>query len=148
MTTSLRLWILLCVVLLLALLAVLNAGRLIDPDTSSPQPPLLDGLADQLARVQRVQITTADGVVTLEKQPSGWGIAERAGYPARISTLSELLNALALATRREAMTSRAENLGRLGLDDPEVPETGASWVEIWLDDNGLRFNGSGLNDRR
>jgi hypothetical protein len=70
-------------------------------------------------------------VVTLTRNDAGWGVAERAGYPADIGRVREYLIKLAEARLLEAKTANAERHAVLGVED--VKETSAKGLRVEID---------------
>lgn len=109
--------------ILVVLLLLLGGGALYYQSLQRERPsgigalgkPLLQGL--KVADVASVAIREPHGAITLERKDSGWTIAERAGFPADVERVRELL-----LKAIELKVGQAEPLGaadrkRLQLDD-------------------------------
>lgn len=75
------------------------------------------GLADRINETATVRIEQDGTVVTLTRAADGWGVAEKAGYPADEEKVRSFLRGLALSERREPKTANSERFARLGLGD-------------------------------
>lgn len=91
----------------------------------------LPELAPLLGQVDKVQMRSASGVVTLHRDGTRWVIEEREGHAASFPQLQALLDALATARLIEPKTALPQNFSRLGLDDIEHPGSEAVLVEVW-----------------
>jgi hypothetical protein len=123
----------------LGLLAVVAAGlALWLVDSRAPQQdvglqgPLLPGLVDRLNAVDEVKVVGAGGktLATLQRQPDGWTLLERDGYPADAAKLRALLVGLSEARRVEAKTSNPALYDRLGVEDVSAAEAKGVALEI------------------
>ena len=93
----------------------------------------LPGLKEQLGELRRLRLQSSAEGVTLVHGAAGWGVEERAGYPADFGQLEKLLQALAGAQLVERKTAKPEFFDRLGLTDIEQPDSEAVQLEIWSD---------------
>jgi len=93
---------------------------------------LYPDLAAQLNDVTAVRIYGAGDkqVVGIEKAAAGWTVAERAGYPADVGRVRELLLALAKAKTIEKKTAIATKLPALGLEDLTAPAATGKRLEL------------------
>ena len=116
-----------------ALLAIsaalfLNAQRNRTPDVHGGA--LLPSLAGELNTVTSLSVRRG-GVapaVTVHNQGGGWTVAERGDYPADVSKLRKLLQALSDAKITEEKTSNPASFAVIGVEDPSLP--GATGAEI------------------
>lgn len=92
--------------------------------------PLFPGLAERLADVSIVQVTTDGSTFTLRRDGDAWHLAERGGYPADRAKLREVARAVAALRLVEAKTSSGDRLSRLDLDDPAVKGSKAKLVTL------------------
>jgi hypothetical protein len=98
--------------------------------TVAPGTLVFPGLATRLQDAERVTITTKGRTVTLVRRDGIWGIAERGGYRAQQDRLRELLTGLTELRVTEPRTSDPAQYDRLGVGDPNKPETTANLVRI------------------
>ena len=93
---------------------------------------LYPDLEAQLNDVTAVRIYGAGDkqVVGIEKAAAGWTVAERAGYPADVGRVRELLLALAKAKTIEQKTAIATKLPALGLEDLTAPAATGKRLEL------------------
>jgi hypothetical protein len=89
---------------------------------------LLPGLGENLAGLERLEIRSADEVVSLELREGKWLISEKGGYPADFSMLSRLSDSLVEALLAEKKTARAKNFSRLDVDDIDAAGSGAHLI--------------------
>jgi hypothetical protein len=89
-------------------------------------------LKQQLDAVKSVGIYKAGDVraVQLMRQNGGWGVSERAGYPADESRLRKLLRSLADAKVYEEKTSNPASYKSLGVED--IKDSAAAGVRLEL----------------
>jgi len=123
----------------LILLALVTAGVLIAavlyrPPTDTVNPadrgPLLPGLAGRLNGVQTVVIQHGGETLTLQRKDGAWTVAEKAGYPAQVGQVRELLLGLAHLQRIEPKTRNPEHYAALGLTNPDKSGGEASRIEL------------------
>jgi Domain of unknown function (DUF4340) len=126
----------------LVLLAVLGigaawlaGGKEAVAETPGVDAPLLPGLSDKLNDVGAVSILTKDGRFTVRKDGSTWKVVEHDDYPAKFETLKKTLVSLGNMTTLEAKTSNPDLYRRLGVDDPEQPDSDAVLITL-LDGSG------------
>ncbi len=100
-----------------------RTGRSFQPRLAFP------GFEDAVSTVARVEIHSRDAHFTLVKgdDGSGWGVAERGGYPVRPEELRALLWGLGDMELVERKTARAERHETVGL---VAPEAGGEAVRI------------------
>jgi hypothetical protein len=123
----------LAVAALLAISAALflNAQRNRAPDVNSGA--LLPSLAGELNTVTSLSVRrgSVTPTVTVHKQGGRWTVAERGDYPADVSKLRKLLQALSDAKITEEKTSNPASFAIIGVEDPSLAgATGATGAEI------------------
>jgi hypothetical protein len=93
---------------------------------------LYPDLQAHLDDVTELKVYTAGPklAVTLTKNAQGWAVAERAGYPADVARIRELLLALAKARTVERKTGVAANFPALGVEDLETPEASGKRIDL------------------
>ncbi|HUQ53833.1 MAG TPA: hypothetical protein VM692_16510, partial [Gammaproteobacteria bacterium] len=81
------------------LLALVLFGQRQSASPAGAGAPLIAGLNDALADVERVTVTKANGetVATLEKRTDNWVVSDKHGYVANAAKLRQALTALAEA---------------------------------------------------
>lgn len=93
--------------------------------------PVLPGLSDRLNVIEQFSIRTSGGAsATLARQPEGWVVRERHGWPADTGKLRDYLLRLGIAQRVEAKTQRAESYPRLGVQDIDVEGASGARIDI------------------
>lgn len=85
---------------------------------------LLPGFREQVNDIDTVTLTGADAKVlaTLKRGSHGWGIVEKAGYPADVAKLREFLLKLADAGVLETKTSNPKLYSELGVEDVKAKD--------------------------
>jgi len=96
---------------------------------------LFPGLAQQAARVSKIEIKQGDKTLALAREKEGWVLADRAGYPAKIEPVRALLVKLARAELVEAKTHNKDRFALLELEDPAGKDAKSRLVRL-LDDKG------------
>ena len=91
---------------------------------------LLPSLAGELNTVTSLSVRrgSAAPTVTVHEKDGRWTIAERGDYPADVSKLRKLLQALSDAKIVEQKTSKRTSFAIIGVEDPGLP--GAAGAEI------------------
>jgi hypothetical protein len=91
---------------------------------------LLPGLAGELNTVTSLSVRrgSAAPTVTVHEKDGRWTVAERGDYPADVSKLRKLLQALSDAKIVEQKTSDQSRFAIIGVEDPGLP--GAAGTEI------------------
>jgi hypothetical protein len=117
---------------ILVLVLALSVARMRRSDGAGAGAPVMPQLATQFGDVTRVTLRhgAAEPQVTLQRQGSGWTLAQRDGYPADSAKLRKLLVALAGLRIAEAKTADPANYAALGVDDPGHP--GALGTEVTI----------------
>lgn len=92
----------------------------------------LPGLQAELDAIERVELVGAGGetIATLARDPMGWSVSERDGYPADLQKVRHTLLSLAEARILEAKTANPEWHDRLGVEAIETE--GAGGVAVTL----------------
>lgn len=120
----------------LAIVAIMLMGVMIVIEMGEDDAPpgsgelLLPELKDRINDIDRVAFRDADGTISIVNDGESWTVAERAGFPADVGKLREVLLALADARTLEQKTSNPDRYAQLGLDDPENEDSKAVAVEI------------------
>jgi Domain of unknown function (DUF4340) len=93
---------------------------------------LLPPLAGELNTVTSVSVRrgSTTPTVTIHEQGGRWTVAERGDYPADVSKLRKLLQALSDAKITEEKTSNPASFAAIGVEDPSLP--GATGAEIGI----------------
>ncbi len=119
--------------LVAAVLAI--AGALYLSAERSPKPQsqgaaLLPALAGELNTVTALSVRRGSATpnVTVHEKDGRWTVAQRGDYPADVSKLRTLLQALSDAKIVEQKTSTRTNFPIIGVEDPGLP--GAAGAEI------------------
>lgn len=91
---------------------------------------LLPSLAGELNSVTSLSVRrgSATPTVTVHEKDGRWTVAERGDYPADVSKLHKLLQALSEAKIVEQKTSKRTSFAIIGVEDPGLP--GAAGAEI------------------
>ncbi|MGE3142084.1 MAG: DUF4340 domain-containing protein [Hyphomonadaceae bacterium] len=105
-------------------------------DLRSARPNLAHGLMlpnlpQNIARAQRVLVTTAEGSYRIEKNARGWAMRDRGDYPVKAAMLRALTDGLERLALTRRMTSNPDRYGRLGVDDPRQ---GGQGVLVQIED--------------
>ena len=124
------------IIVLAAVLAALVLIILVGQRSAQPPGaelgPLVPGLQERLDAITAVTITGAGGAVvaTLQRDDSGWTVAQRDGFPADVSRLRNALTDLAEAQRIERKTANPQFYERLGVRPIEDAEANGTLVSI------------------
>lgn len=121
----------------LAIWSLARSGTALPP---AGDAPVLAGLSERVNDVAAVEVTSAGQTTSVRREPGGWTIAERSGYPADAAKLRELLVRLSELRQVEAKTADPARLPRLELDDPTAPGSKAKQVRL-LDGAGQMIAG-------
>ena len=124
--------------LLLALgLLILAAGWYLSNTSRAPDRAeislgslVFPGLAPSLQNAARIEITNKGKILSLVRQGETWGIAGRGGYPVQREKLREMLTGLTELSLVERRTADPAQLARLGLDDPQKPDSTATLLRV------------------
>ena len=126
-----RLGLAAAIVAVMVLLVAVFGYRERPGTVAGAESPWLPELKQQLGELRRLRLQSSAETVTLARTDAGWGVEERAGYPADFRQLETLLEALASARLVEQKTAKPEFFDRLGLVDIEQPASEAVQLEIW-----------------
>lgn len=118
----------LAAVLAISAALFLSAQRNRTPDVHGGA--LLPSLAGELNTVTSLSVRRGSvaPTVTVHEQGGRWTVAERGDYPADVSKLRKLLQALSDAKITEEKTSNPASFPLIGVEDPALP--GATGAEI------------------
>lgn len=92
---------------------------------------LFPGLREKLESVDRVVLERAEGNVTLEKNNGQWIVANNAGYWADEERLRKLFTGLSSIETLEPKTSNPDWYEKLGVQDPDEPESRSVRVTLF-----------------
>ncbi|MDA0788043.1 MAG: DUF4340 domain-containing protein [Proteobacteria bacterium] len=112
-------------VAVMAVVAVVMTG---ESESAAEAPPLFAGFDG--STVQKVDLRSAGGQVTLSMVDGAWQVDQRSGYPANVKKLSDLVKQLGSARLVEKKTSKSENHAALGVNDPEASDSEAVLVSL------------------
>lgn len=105
-----------------------------DAGSTNENNLLLSSLNENLNRLERVEIKTATGSISLVRLDHGWGVSEKHLYAADFPKLSKLLDGLSKAKLVEKKTARLENFAILEVRDVKVEGSKASLVSGFAPD--------------
>ena len=128
-----RTLVIVVVAAVLALLAAVWMSSSRTPEMAGERAgPLAPGLSEALDGATQVRLTGAGNTVlaTLERNASGWGLAEKNGYPVDVEKLRGLLSGIAVARRVEAKTALPERHAQLGVEDVAADDAHGVRVDI------------------
>jgi hypothetical protein len=94
--------------------------------------PLFPELKTRVNDVARVRIEKAGKTVTLERDGSGWELADRGGYPAKFEEVKELVVRVAGLEIQEKLTAKKENHAKLAVEWPTTAPEGSEAGEAGL----------------
>lgn len=94
------------------------------PSSSVDARPLYS--SDAISSAQEIEITTSEEVYTLVRSADAWTLREKAGFPVRQESVSELLNALQVLTPAARSTALPERHASIGVTDPNEGGFGAA----------------------
>jgi len=105
------------------LVAVVAAAVAVVGRRTAEAPPqagglLAPGLVERINEVTRVDVTSADGTVTVTRGDQGWTVQQKDGYRADADAVKSLVVGLAEARVVEARTAQPDLYDRLGVGDP------------------------------
>jgi hypothetical protein len=128
--------------LLLAGAVVLGAGWYFGP-ARTPQPAqsiaagqlMFPDLAASLQNAAAVEVMHQGKTLVIRRQGDTWGLADRAGYPVQTDKLRGMLTALTELRLVEPRSAEAADYARLGLQDPNAPDSTANLLRV-LDKDG------------
>lgn len=133
-------------VLSLAVVALISSGLAFWAVASREDALSSSGIAVALApellkdmgHVAQVTVSREGSVITLQRQPDGWVVAERGGYPADAGKIAALARSIASANLIEPKTDQPDRLRRLGLGDPDQQASKSARIVI-RDANGRKL---------
>ncbi len=96
---------------------------------------MFPNLAPRLKDAARIEIVSQGKTTTLTLADGRWGLADRGGYPVIDTKLRGMLTALTELRLLEPRTSDAEQLRRLGLEEPDAKDSKSSLLRL-LDGSG------------
>jgi len=104
-------------------------------DERSLPDVVVPGLAAELDRVVRIEVTKGEESIALERRGSTWGLAGRGGYPAKFEKVRDLALGIAELEPVERKTSNPELYERLGVQDPSADNPDSTLV-LMRDEGG------------
>ena len=101
-------------------------------DNAARDQPLLPALRDHVNDVSAITLTGPAGkvIATLARGKDGWGVAERAGYPADVTAIRQLLVKLGRSTLIEPKTTHPQRYVDIGVDDVTTKDAKGVQVDI------------------
>lgn len=119
-------------VVAMAIASFLVLHRAPESEGSLVGGPVIPGLADKLNDVSTVRFVKAGNVplLTLERNDSGWTVAERDGYPADDAKVRLALINLGETKVLEPKTSNPERYAQLGVQDVDAIDATGTRVEL------------------
>jgi hypothetical protein len=108
------------------------------PDTNMTEDAgklMFPGLAPKLADAARIEITHQGKTLVIGRKGDVWGLADRGLYPVQREKLRAMLTALTELRLTEKRTADANELSRLGLEDPSKPDATSNLLRV-LDAGG------------
>lgn len=95
-----------------------------------PEGPAFPGLEARVNDVAGIRVARGKDAFTVRRTEAGWGIADRAGYPAKFEKVKETIVALAELRLVEPRTSSPESYEKIGVEDPGREGSTATLVEL------------------
>ena len=99
---------------------LMDSSRGGGPATTDAASSLVPDLAQRADDVNRIELVSGSGTLTLGRTESGWGLAARGGYPVEADKVRTLLAAYARAERLEPKTKNPDRYPDLGLADVDA----------------------------
>ncbi len=96
---------------------------------------MFPNLAPRLKDAAKIEIVSQGKTTTLVLADGRWGLADRGGYPILDTKLRGMLTALTELRLLEPRTSDAEQLRRLGVEEPDAKDSKSSLLRL-LDGSG------------
>jgi hypothetical protein len=141
---SLRAFLALALTTLVAVVAVVvvTLSQRGGPAAREPGTPILPGLADSAASVDRIVMTRAGEKTTVKRtEGSGdsakWVVEEFYGYPSHAQMVHDIIEGLASLQTLEPKTRRPDLYGKLDVDDPTNPEAKSTRLELFAGDKKI-----------
>ncbi len=91
---------------------------------------LLPELSARVNDVVRLEVTKGGETAVLEREGDDWVSRDVSGYPAKFETVKEKLVALTTLEILEAKTKKPENYAKLGVQDPDAPDSESALVVL------------------
>jgi len=95
--------------------------------------PLFPDLAGRANEATTVTVESAGAKVTLQRSDSGWGIAEKGGYPVATARVAKLVAGVAAVRLIEAKTAQPERYARLQVEN--LDQADAKSIRVTINDN-------------
>lgn len=116
------------IVVIAAIVAVNKEQKAVVNDQAGNQ--LFPGLEAKVNDVAKIEITKGSDHVTIQRADNNWQIAEKDNYPADLAKIKEVVMKIAAFTTVEAKTKKAENYGKLNVEDPTQEDTKSIQVSL------------------
>jgi len=123
--------------LLLAGVVVLAGGWYLGPaqmqpaaQTIRPGTLMFPNLAARLQDAAEVDVAHQGKTLVIRRKGDVWGLADRGGYPVQPEKLRTMLTALTELRLVEPRTSEPANYDRLGVGDPNAPNSTADLLRV------------------
>ena len=105
--------------------------------TTDAASSLVPDLAQRADDVNRIELVSGSGTLTLGRTESGWGLAARGGYPVEADKVRTLLAAYARAERLEPKTKNPDRYPDLGLADVDAEGSNSSRIRLLAGEDEL-----------
>ena len=125
-----RTLVVLAIVTLLVIVAAVVATRNRSPLPAASSPLLFSELASRINDIARITINGQERQITLLRRGDAWFISEEDDYPAKLDRIREVAIGASELRLLAERTSNPELFSRLGVEDPESPGAGSTWLEL------------------
>ena len=122
--------LILAIVTVLVIVTAWKIDRDQAPTTEIASTQLYPELIEQLNDVQHVAIETVRRSIELAKTEDGWVVGNRDNFPARFSTIKNMLMNLAELTIVEKKTSKPENYAQLAVDGMDKEDSESILIRL------------------
>ena len=116
---------------------LMDSSRGGGPATTDAASSLVPDLAQRADDVNRIELVSGSGTLTLGRTESGWGLAARGGYPVEADKVRTLLAAYARAERLEPKTKNPDRYPDLGLADVDAEGSNSSRIRLLAGEDEL-----------
>ena len=115
----------------IVLAVLLTQSRDRSTSAAASDERLFPALAETINEISSVVVEHPDGTLTLERDGTDWGLAEKGGYPVDGAKVRALLLGLVDATKVEVKTASADRYEMLGVQD--LDREGADGTRVTLE---------------
>lgn len=129
--------VVLAAVVSIAAFIATQRGRTTSSPSTSPSSttnaPVFPGIAERVDEITSIVIQRAEQTFRLTRSPSDrsqWILPDKADYPVNIDAVRNLLVGLSDLRILEARTSRSDQYGKLGVDEPVAPPPDSSGAPL------------------